>query len=67
MDSISQKIVCFLACKATIKRSEKLTAQEAKNLVEKLQAAPKNYTCPHGRPTKVEIKLSELNRWFKRS
>jgi DNA mismatch repair ATPase MutL len=40
--------------------------KEAEKLIQKLETTSHNATCPHGRPTKIEISLREINRLFKR-
>ncbi len=66
IDSYSTTMISFLACRAAIKAGERLTAGEAKRLIEKLENTKNNTTCPHGRPTRIALDLIELHKWFKR-
>jgi DNA mismatch repair protein MutL len=66
IDSVSLKIIQFLACKNAIKAGDKLEKEEAIKLIKKLEQTENNYTCPHGRPTKYIFALKELNKLFKR-
>ncbi|PIR61779.1 MAG: hypothetical protein COU66_01925 [Candidatus Pacebacteria bacterium CG10_big_fil_rev_8_21_14_0_10_44_11] len=63
----TQKIIAFLACRSAIKAGEPLTAEEQKNLVEKLLKTKSNYTCQHGRPVFMYASLADLARIFKRT
>src|SRR5882724_11841270 len=66
IDSLSQKMIAYLACRAAIKAGESLTKKQAKELLEKLEQTNNNATCPHGRPTKIIIAIDQLHRMFKR-
>jgi DNA mismatch repair protein MutL len=66
IDSISHTMIAYLACRGAVKAGERLTESEAKRLIEKLDKTPNNATCPHGRPTRIEVSLKELHKWFKR-
>ncbi len=59
-------IIFTTACKAAVKANDKLSFIEAKALIEQLLTLEGPYTCPHGRPTVVEIPKEELERRFKR-
>jgi DNA mismatch repair protein MutL len=67
LDHLTDLMLSFLACRSAIKAGEKLTQQEARKLIQKLQKTPDNTTCPHGRPTQIEVDLKNLHRMFKRS
>lgn len=66
IDTTSQKLIAYLACRASIKAGEQLAKKQVKDLVEKLEQTPHNATCPHGRPTKIIIDLEQLHKMFKR-
>ncbi len=67
IDQATNQMIMYLACRSAIKAGEKLTKEEAIRLIKKLEETNNNVTCPHGRPTKIEITLRELNKNFKRS
>lgn len=66
VDLQSQTMLAYLACRGAIKAGDKLTKIQCKELLEQLEKTPNNYTCPHGRPTKVEIPLRNIHKFFKR-
>jgi DNA mismatch repair protein MutL len=66
IDHRSQRMLATLACKNAIKAGDSLTREQARELLDKLQPEDMLYTCPHGRPVKIDIPLSTLARWMKR-
>ncbi len=54
------------ACRASIKAGDLLSVPQIKELVLKLDACAKPYTCPHGRPTLVKLSFGDLEKKFKR-
>ncbi|MBU0509993.1 DNA mismatch repair endonuclease MutL [bacterium] len=55
------------ACRAAIRAGDALTSDEMITLMDELFATQFPLTCPHGRPTVIHLKLSELDRRFKRT
>jgi DNA mismatch repair protein MutL len=66
IDTQSNKMLAYLACRSAIKAGETLTKKQMKELVTTLETTKNNATCPHGRPTKIAVSLSEINKLFKR-
>ncbi|MDR1001028.1 MAG: DNA mismatch repair endonuclease MutL [Clostridiales bacterium] len=54
------------ACKAAVKANDRLSEQEVRQLITDLLKLPNPFTCPHGRPTMVEMKKYEWEKKFKR-
>ena len=54
------------ACKATVKAHDRLSLQEAAALIEQMSHCALPYSCPHGRPTMLNISISEIERRFGR-
>ena len=61
------EIIAMAACKAAVKGGDSLSESEARALVEQLLTLNNPFTCPHGRPTIIEITRRELEQRFKRS
>jgi len=59
--------IAMAACKQAVKAGDSLAEPEARALVEKMLSLENPFTCPHGRPTIIEITKKELERRFKRS
>ncbi len=66
-DDILSKVVKILACKGAVKSGQKLSSQEIQALLDKKRKSSMTNFCPHGRPTILEFKISELERQFKRT
>jgi len=60
------EIIAMAACKAAVKAGDNLNESEARALVTQLLELENPFTCPHGRPTIIEITKGELERRFKR-
>ncbi len=54
------------ACKAAVKSHDKLSMEGARGLVKELQKCRQGTLCPHGRPTIINITMSEIIRRFGR-
>jgi len=59
--------MAMAACKASVKAGDNITEAEAHGLIKKMLSLENPFTCPHGRPTIIEITKRELTRRFKRS
>ena len=58
--------VATMACKAAVKANDRLSEMEARALMERLLTLENPFTCPHGRPTIVELTKREMEKMFKR-
>lgn len=67
IDTRTQRMLAFLSCRAAVKRGDILTDKQMKDIIKKLELTLNNTTCPHGRPTKIQISIDEINKLFKRS
>ncbi|MDQ3605207.1 MAG: DNA mismatch repair endonuclease MutL [Gemmatimonadota bacterium] len=61
-----QRIALSFACKAAIKAGQRLSQQEISELFDRLFATELPYHDIHGRPTIVQLSLSELHQRFGR-
>lgn len=61
------ELLSKLACKAAVKRGRQVTPQEALELLHLISKTGYKGLCPHGRPTVIEISISELQKRFGRS
>ena len=66
-DNILRKIAKIMACKGAVKAGQRLTSQEIQSLLERRKNDIVTDFCPHGRPTTLEFKMSELEKQFKRT
>jgi len=62
-----EEMCALYACKAAIKANQPLSVPEMQELLDQLAKTEHPMTCPHGRPTTVELDLDGLRRSFLRS
>ena len=61
-DAIAKQI----SCKSSIKANKALNNDEITTLVNNLRKCKNPYTCPHGRPTIISFKQTEIEKMFER-
>ena len=58
--------VATMSCNAAMKGNHRMSAAEAKALIDELLTLENPYNCPHGRPTIIAMTKYELEKKFKR-
>jgi DNA mismatch repair protein MutL len=64
---LGELVVAKTVCRHAVKANDPLAGKELENLVEDLRHCDMPYTCPHGRPTLIEMNWRELEKKFGRS
>jgi DNA mismatch repair protein MutL len=64
---LGEAVVAKTVCRHAVKANDPLAGPELENLVEELRQCAMPYTCPHGRPTLIEMNFRELEKKFGRS
>jgi DNA mismatch repair protein MutL len=64
---LGEHTVAKTVCRHAVKANDPLQGKELENLVEDLRHCAMPYTCPHGRPTLIEMNFRELEKKFGRS
>ena len=64
---LSEEVVAKTVCRHAVKANDVLRPAEWDNLLHDLLACDLPYTCPHGRPTMIQLGAAELNRKFGRT
>ncbi|MBU1151503.1 DNA mismatch repair endonuclease MutL [Patescibacteria group bacterium] len=62
----SEEIIHYMSCRSAIKFGQKLDLSEMQALIDQMEKLERPYTCPHGRPTMVNLSLGELEKMFGR-
>jgi DNA mismatch repair protein MutL len=63
---LSEEIVAKTVCRHAVKANDALRPAEWDMLLHDLLACDLPYTCPHGRPTMIQLSLAELDKKFGR-
>ena len=64
---LGEHTIAKTVCRHAVKANDPLAGPELENLVEDLRRCAMPYTCPHGRPTLIEMNYRELEKKFGRS
>ncbi|MFP4111893.1 MAG: DNA mismatch repair endonuclease MutL [Candidatus Woesearchaeota archaeon] len=67
IDSVKEKILSTVACRSAIKAGDSLTIDRMNSLIDELFSCDFGSSCPHGRPTVINITIEELEKRFKRT
>jgi DNA mismatch repair protein MutL len=63
---LSEEVVAKTVCRHAVKANDALKPEEWENLLHDLLACDLPYTCPHGRPTMIQLSSAELDKKFGR-
>ena len=62
-----ESVISRIACHGSVRSGRKLNGEEMDALLRKMELTPFSNQCNHGRPTFVELKLSEIEKLFERN
>ena len=63
---VIEEKIASMSCKAAVKGNNRLSLQEADQLIDELLTLDNPYNCPHGRPTIIAMTETDLEKKFKR-
>jgi DNA mismatch repair protein MutL len=64
---LGEHTVAKTVCRHAVKANDPLAGPELENLINDLRRCAMPYTCPHGRPTLIEMNFRELEKKFGRA
>jgi DNA mismatch repair protein MutL len=62
-----EAILSRMACHGSVRTGRHMRADEMNALLREMEETPHSGQCNHGRPTYVELKLSDIERLFGRT
>lgn len=63
---LGEDVIAKTVCRHAVKANDSLREEELQALVDDLRRCEMPYTCPHGRPTLIEMSYPELEKKFGR-
>ncbi|MFA6717375.1 MAG: hypothetical protein WCS27_18485, partial [Victivallaceae bacterium] len=66
VNKLDAEALAMASCKAAVKAHDRLSFYEAQSLFRQLSQCKLPFSCPHGRPTVINISIKELQRRFGR-
>ncbi len=67
LQSRLEAVLSRMACHGSVRSGRLMRVEEMNALLREIEATPHSGTCNHGRPTYVELKLSDIERLFGRT
>ena len=64
---LGEQTIAKTVCRHAVKANDPLAGAELEGLIEDLRHCAMPYTCPHGRPTLIEMNFRELEKKFGRT
>ncbi len=65
-DARREKMLATLACHAAVRRGDRISPELVFSILRSLARVERPFSCPHGRPSIIAIKLEEIEAWFAR-
>ena len=66
-EDLLEELLAVTACHAAVKAGDPLTPEEITDLLARADELDTSQSCPHGRPTALRLKLTDLEKQFHRT
>ena len=64
---VEKALTATMACHSAVRAGDHLTLEEMESIIQQLAYTHDPHTCPHGRPTSLQLKNSHIEMEFRRS
>ena len=63
---VEKALAATMACHSAVRAGDHLTVEEMESIIQQLADTHDPHTCPHGRPTSLQLKNSHIEMEFRR-